>query len=62
MASSGPNPNITTIVAKAIPDQVVVVVDVITMALFINQNSVQHMGRMLQVPEEKPFLKALQKQ
>ena len=42
MAPRGPNPNITTIIAKAIPDQVVVVVDIITVVLLINQNSIQH--------------------
>ena len=39
----GPNPNVTTIIAKAIPDQVVMVVDVLTVVPLINQNSVQHM-------------------
>ena len=41
MAPRGPNPNVTTILAKAIPDQVVSVVDVITVAFLVNQNSVQ---------------------
>ena len=45
MASRGPNPNVTTIIAKAIPDQVVMVVDVITVADLINQNSFQHMEK-----------------
>ena len=42
MAPRGPNPNITIIIAKAIQDQVVMVVDVLTVVLLINQSSVQH--------------------
>ena len=42
MAPRGLNPIVITIIAKAITDQVVVVVNVITVVLFINQNSVQH--------------------
>ena len=42
MAPRGPNPNTTTIIAKAIPYQAVMVVDVITVVHLINQNSVQH--------------------
>ena len=60
MAPRGPNPNITTIIAKAISDQVVMVVDVITVVLLIIQNNIWK--RVLQVAQEKPFLKALQKQ
>ena len=41
MAPRDPNLNIMTIIAKAIPDQVVVVVEVRTVVLFINQTSVQ---------------------
>ena len=44
-APKGLNPNIITIIARAIPDQVFVVVDVITVVLLINQNSVWHMEK-----------------
>ena len=36
----GPNPNVTTVIAKAIPGQIVKVVDVVTMVL--NQNCFWH--------------------
>ena len=45
MAPRGLNPNITTIISKAIPDQVVMMVDVISVVLLINQNSVWHMEK-----------------
>ena len=45
MAKRGLNPNVTTIIAKAIQDKVVMVVDVITVVLLINQNSVWHMEK-----------------
>ena len=38
MTPRGLNPNITTIIAKAIQDQLVMVVDVVTVVLLINQN------------------------
>ena len=62
MALRGPNPNITTIIVKATPDQVVGVVDVVTVVLLINQNSVWHTEKNVRGTIRKPLLKALQKQ
>ena len=62
MVPRGPNQNITMIIGKAIPDQEVMVVDVITVILLINQNSVQHAEKSVNEATRKTFLKALQKQ
>ena len=53
MASKDPNPNVTTSIAKAIPNQVVVVVDVITVVPLINQNCVWHMEKNVTGPTRK---------
>ena len=45
MAQRGLNPNIITIVAKAITDQIIMMVNVIAVVLLINQKSVQHMEK-----------------
>ena len=60
MAPRHLNPNVITIIAKAIPDQVVIVVDVTTVVLLINQNSVWHMEKNVTGATRKPFFKALQ--
>ena len=56
-APRGPNPIVTMIIAKAIPYQVVVVVDNITVALPINQTMSGIWKRVLHVPQENHFSK-----
>ena len=62
MAPRSLNPNVITILTEAITDQVVLVVNVVTVVLLINQKLSGIWKRMLQVPQEKQFFKALQKQ
>ena len=55
MTPRGLNPNVITIIAKAIPDEVVMVVDVITAVLLINQKRVQHMEKNVTGATRKTF-------